>query len=134
MGAASAGGLVGPAQAKVYRGVDQRPRQGAGVGGMAATPDEDDDKGQLTPAGCLLIALSVAVIVTLAVPLVTWRDPDSGRPLPRMVAILAPFLAGALCYGLGAAILRILGLPVSARSRKDSSDRPGDGDAPPRGE
>jgi hypothetical protein len=101
---------------------------------MAATPDEDDDKGQLTPAGCLLIALSVAVIVTLAVPLVTWRDPDSGRPLPRMVAILAPFLAGALCYGIGAALLRVLGLPIWARSRKDSSDRQGDGDAPPRGE
>jgi hypothetical protein len=101
---------------------------------MAATQDEDDAKSQPTLAGCLLLALSVAVIVGLAVPLVRWRSPDSGRPLPRMVAILAPLLAGALCYGIGAAMLRILGLPVWARSRKDSSDRPGDGDAPPRGE
>jgi hypothetical protein len=73
---------------------------------------ETDEKGRPTLAGCFLTLLSVAVIFGSAVPIVTWRDPETGLPIPRMLAIAAPFLAGGLCYAVGAAILRLLGLPL----------------------
>ena len=81
---------------------------------------------QPTPAGCLLTVLSLAVIFGLAVPLVTWRDPD-GDPLPKGVAILLPILAGALCYGIGSAVLGFFGLPVLTKSKKpaDQSEEAG---------
>jgi hypothetical protein len=76
------------------------------------TEDQRDEKQKPTLAGCFLTLLCVAVIFGSAVPIVTWRDPDSGLPIPRLIAIFAPFLAGGLCYGVGAAILRILGIPI----------------------
>ena len=56
-------------------------------------------------------------------PIVTWRDPDSGRPLTRSVAIALPLVAGALCFGMGSTILKVLGLAVWAKLKKGSSDR-----------
>jgi hypothetical protein len=77
------------------------------------------------------MVLCLAVILGLAVPVVTWRDPADGRPLPRIVAITIPILAGGLCYGIGSVILRALGLPVLAKPKKGSSDRAEDADGPP---
>jgi hypothetical protein len=78
-----------------------------------AEPEPDDSKNeQATVAGCLLMVICLAVIGAVAFYLVTWRDPDTGRALPQKVAIFVPLLAGAVCYGIGAAILKILGLPV----------------------
>ena len=61
----------------------------------------------------------VAVIVGVALYLATWRDADSGLPVPRKVAILVPLLAGAMCYGIGSAILRFMGLPVLVKPEQD---------------
>jgi hypothetical protein len=95
---------------------------------MAGTPTGEDDRNRPTVAGCLLMLVSLAVIVAVAIPVVTWRDPEDGRPLPRTVAILTPILAGAFCYGIGTAILKLLGLPALVRS-KEPSGRP-EGEAP----
>jgi hypothetical protein len=84
-------------------------------------PDRNDGE-QSSVAGCLLMLVCVAVIGAVALYLATWRDADSGRPLPRNVAIFVPLLAGAVCYGIGTAILRIVGLPVFLSPEKDSSD------------
>ena len=61
----------------------------------------EDDKGKLTAAGCVLTLLSTAVIFAVALPIVQWRNPETGQPLPRMVAILAPILIGAVFHGIG---------------------------------
>jgi hypothetical protein len=83
---------------------------------------EDDPKSKPTVAGCFLTLLCVAVIFGSAVPIVTWRSPDSGLPLPRIIAITAPFLAGAVCYAVGAAILRLFGMPIFARPTRRTDD------------
>jgi hypothetical protein len=98
---------------------------------MASTGDQDD-KSRPTVAGCLLLVLSVAVIFGLAVPIVRWRDRESGDPLPRDVAIVAPILAGALFYAIGSAILRIFGLSVLTEPEEDDPpERPDDVGGPP---
>jgi hypothetical protein len=89
---------------------------------MAGTESEDDENSRPTVAGCLLMVLSLAVIGGVAIPVVRWRDPGSGSPLPQEVAIAAPVVAGALCYGIGAALLKILGLPVFVRPKKEPPD------------
>jgi hypothetical protein len=85
--------------------------------------NDDDASRHLTGAGCLLVALSVAVILGSAVPIVTWRDPDTKQALPRTVAIAAPGTAGALCFSIGSLLLRILRLSVWSKPTKDLSDR-----------
>jgi len=86
-------------------------------------PPEDDPKSKATAAGCCLTLLSVAVIFGSAVPIVTWRDPDSGLPMPRMLAIAAPLLAGALCYAVGVGILKVLGVRiVQKRTERTDAD------------
>jgi hypothetical protein len=101
---------------------------------MAGTPSEENDNSRPTVAGCLLMLVSLAVIGAVAIPVVTWRDPEDGQPMPKMVAILTPVLAGALCYGIGTAILKVLGLPVLVPSKKQSSERPEDEDTSARDE
>ena len=88
-----------------------------------AKHNDDNANGRLTGAGCLLVALSVAVILGSAVPIVTWRDPDTKQALPRTVAIAAPVIAGALCFSIGSLLLRILRLSVWSKPTKDLSDR-----------
>jgi hypothetical protein len=78
---------------------------------MAETQDKDEDNQEPTLAGCLLMVVSVALVLGSAVPIIRWCSPDSGEPMPQELAI-APILLGSLCYGIGAAILRILGVPV----------------------
>jgi hypothetical protein len=82
---------------------------------------EDDANGKLTTVGCIVTTLSVAVIVAVALPLVRWRDPATGEPLPRMMAILSPILIGAAFHGIVSMILRLVGLPVWAKPEKDES-------------
>jgi len=93
---------------------------------MPEPESEGGNKEQATAAGCLLIAVCLAVIGGVAFYLVTWRDPQTGLALPHKVAIFVPLLAGAVCYGIGAAILKILGLPVLTRPNEESSDRSDD--------
>src|SRR5580704_17383063 len=86
-----------------------------------AEQHQDDASRRLTGAGCLLTALSTAVILGSAVPIVSWRDPDSKLPLPRSIAIASPLVAGALCFGFGSTILKVLGMTVWAKPQQDSS-------------
>jgi hypothetical protein len=79
---------------------------------MTTPPFNEKDKGRPTLAGALLMVISLAIIVTVAIPVVTWRDSESGMPFPRMVAILAPILAGALFYGAGTGVLKLFGIAV----------------------
>jgi hypothetical protein len=92
-----------------------------------AQPDPDDGKNeQATAAGCLLIVVCLAAIGGMAFYLLTWRDPETGLALPQKVVIFVPLLAGAVCYGIGAAILQVLGLPVLRQPEKESDDPPHD--------
>ena len=83
-----------------------------------------DDKAKLTGVGCVLALLTVAVIFGLAIPIVLWRDPETGQPLPRMVAIFTPFLIGAAFQGICTVLLRLVGLRVWSTSEKDDSTSP----------
>jgi hypothetical protein len=98
---------------------------------MTGNQSQDDKNGQTTIAGCLVVILSLAVIGAVAIPVVTWRDPESGRPLPRMVAIVVPVLAGALCCGICTGILKILGISVMAKPKTESPDFTEETDVPP---
>jgi hypothetical protein len=79
----------------------------------------DDDKEKLTGVGCVLTGLSVAVIFGVALPIVLWRDPATGKPLSRTIAIFAPVLIGAAVYGIGSLFLRLIGLRVWAKQESD---------------
>jgi hypothetical protein len=83
-----------------------------------------EDNAKLTGVGCVLTLLSVAVIFGLAIPIVRWRDPETGQALPRGVAILAPVLIGAAFHGLGTLLLRLVGLRVWSKSETDESRSP----------
>jgi hypothetical protein len=89
---------------------------------MVEIPSEGDDNGPPTIAGCLLLLLSLAVIGAVAVPLVTWRQPETGQPLPRMVSIFIPVIAGAIVFGIGTGLLRLLGVRVLAEAKKEPSE------------
>jgi hypothetical protein len=91
---------------------------------MTESQHNGEDNRRPTLAGCLLMLLSVAVIFGSAVPIVTWRTPDTGQPLPRTVAIAAPLLLGALCYGIGTGILGVLGIRVLKEPEEDPVDPP----------
>ncbi len=86
-----------------------------------STSPADDPKSKPTAAGCFLSLICVAIIFGSAVPIVTWRDPESGLPIPRMIAIAAPFLAGGLCYAIGAGILTVLGISI-VQKRTEPTD------------
>ena len=90
---------------------------------MTEPEPEDGKNEQATVAGCLLMVVCLAVIGGVAFYLVTWRDPETGLALPQKVAIFVPLLAGAVCYGIGAAILKVLGLPVLIKPENQSEDR-----------
>jgi hypothetical protein len=82
------------------------------------------DDGKLTGVGCVLTLLTVAVIFSVAIPIVQWRDAETGRPLPRAVAIFAPFLIGAVFNAIGIGLLRLLGLRILSKPEQDDSDSP----------
>ena len=86
---------------------------------MAERNPPDDDKAKLTCAGCVLTLLTVAVIFGVALPIAHWRDPATGQPLPRQIALLAPILIGAAVHGIGSLFLRLIGLRVWARQESD---------------
>lgn len=73
---------------------------------------EEHAKGELTASGCILTLITVAVIFGVAVPLVRWRDPETGQPLPRTIAILTPFLIGASFQAIVSLLLRMVGLRI----------------------
>jgi hypothetical protein len=87
-----------------------------------------DVRAKMTVPGCILTLLSTAVIFGLAIPIVHWRDPDTGEPLPRIMAIVAPLLVGAAFHGLGTLLLRLVGLHVYVPPKKNE-DRSPDEDA-----
>src|ERR1700722_10340951 len=79
---------------------------------------KDDKESKATLAGSILMVFSLTVIGCVALPIVRWRDPVSGNPLPRMIAIFTPVLAGALFCAIGTGILKMLGIPV-AKPKKE---------------
>jgi hypothetical protein len=87
--------------------------KGKGEGGA-------DAKEKLTGVGCVLMLFSLAVIVAVALPIMRWRDPQTGAPLPRMAAILCPILIGAVVQEIGSRLLRCLGLRVWSKRDKES--------------
>jgi hypothetical protein len=87
-----------------------------------AEPDPTNDKNaQLTATGCIVTMLTVAVILGVAIPIVRWRDPDTGQPLRRSIAIFAPFLIGAAFHGIATVVLRLVGLRMWKTTEKDES-------------
>ena len=83
-----------------------------------------DDNPKLTGVGCVLTLLTIVVIIGVALPIVQWRDPETGRPLPRAVAIFAPFLIGAAFNGICTVLLRLVGLRLWSTSNRDNSASP----------
>jgi hypothetical protein len=90
---------------------------------MSEPTTNNKDGAQPTRAGCALAAISAAAMLGAAVPIVQWRDADTGQPLPRTVAIIAATSAGAICFGIGSALLRFCGLALWMESKKDEADR-----------
>jgi hypothetical protein len=80
--------------------------------GCAQGSPELIDKSKLTGAGCILTLLSAAVIIGVAFPIMRWRHPATGQPLPRFVAVVAPVLIGAAVHGIGTLLLKLIGLRV----------------------
>jgi hypothetical protein len=78
-----------------------------------------DDKAKLTGVGCFLTLLSVVVMFGVALPIVRWRDPATGQPPPRLIAIVAPVLIGAAVHGIGSLFLKLIGLRVWAKQESD---------------
>src|SRR5262245_20491705 len=87
------------------------------IGGL---PEGDNTK--LTGVGCVVTLLSVAVAFVVAIPVVRWRDPATGQPLPREVAIIAPLLIGAAFNGIASFLLRVLGVRVWAKQEKAADE------------
>jgi hypothetical protein len=81
-----------------------------------------DIKAKLTPVGCVLTLLTVAIIFGVAVPLVRWRDPVTKLPLPLGIAIFSPFLIGAAFHGIATLILRLVGFRVLSEPEKDEGN------------
>lgn len=80
-----------------------------------------NSKANLTGAGCIVTLLSAVVVFGLALPVVQWRDPDTGRRLPRILAIGAPVLAGACFHGLASFLLWLIRIPVWAKEPRNES-------------
>jgi hypothetical protein len=80
-----------------------------------------EEKGKLTPVGCGLVLLTVAIIFGLAVPIVQWRNPATGRPLPRSVAIFSPVLIGAAFHAICSGLLRLVGIRTWIGAEKDDN-------------
>jgi hypothetical protein len=78
----------------------------------------------LTGAGCVVTLLTLVVILGVALPVVRWRDPATGEPLPRTLAILAPFLIGAVFHGICAGLLRLVGLRLWVKPGQDDPASP----------
>ena len=88
------------------------------VESLTTPPAEPTPRGKagagekLTAAGCVLALVSAATIFIAGVPIVRWRDPATGLPLPRTVAIFAPVLIAAAVNGVGLLLLRLIGVRV----------------------
>jgi len=85
---------------------------------------EDDPRSKPTAAGFFLTLICVAVIFGSAVPILTWRDADTGLPIPRSIAIAAPFLEAALCYAVGALVLKLLGIAITRKPTEPTDADP----------
>src|SRR5262249_49497816 len=88
---------------------------------MSERMPANDDDAKLTGVGCVLTVLTAAVIFGVAIPVVQWRDAGTGRPLPRVVAIFAPVLVGAMFFAIASGLLRLAGLRVWSQSERGGS-------------
>ena len=79
---------------------------------------------KMTWVACVLMLLSVAVIFGVAIPIVQWRDAETGQPLPRMVAIFTPLIIGAFFNAIGIGLLRLVGVRIWSGPEQDDSDAP----------
>jgi hypothetical protein len=89
---------------------------------------DDDDKSKLTLAGCVVPLLTVGVIFGVAIPVVMWRDPVTGRHLSRSIAILGPFLIGAAFFGIVSGLLRLVRIRLWAKPPDEKSEDHESGD------
>jgi hypothetical protein len=80
-----------------------------------------------TAVGCVVLLLTLVVILGTALPIVQWRDPKTGTPLPRMIAIFLPFVLGAAFHGSVDAILRLIGVATRKKRPRDVQDQSSDG-------
>jgi hypothetical protein len=94
----------------------QIPKRDINVNGGPAI----EDKENLTGVGCVLTLLSVVVIFAVALPIVRWRDPLTGNPFPKEVAIATPVLIGAAVYGIGSLFLKLIGVRVWSKRESDT--------------
>jgi hypothetical protein len=68
--------------------------------------------------------ITVILILGVALPIVRWRDPATGQPLPQELAIFSPFIFGAAFFGTASLILRLIGLPAWLTQVKGDSNGP----------
>jgi hypothetical protein len=79
------------------------------------------DQGKPTAVGCVLTLLTLAVIFGVALPIMRWRDPQTGLSLQGDSAIYAPLVVGAIFHGIGTGLLRLMGLRIWSKTDKDDS-------------
>lgn len=88
---------------------------------MGESELSNDDKTP-TAVGCVLSLLAVAVILVAAIPIVRWRDAETGRPMTRQVAIVAPLLIGATFYGTASGTLNVLGVRLWVKPAEEDAE------------
>ena len=79
---------------------------------MPESNPRKEDKGRLTITGYIITFLSVIIIFGSALPIVQWRNPETGQPLPKLVAVVCPVLIGAVFHSVASAIFSLIGFPV----------------------
>ena len=79
---------------------------------MSDHNSKKESKGKLTLIGYVITLLSVIIIFGVALPIIRWRDPETGQGLPQTLAIACPLLIGAAFHGVASAIFDLIGFPV----------------------
>jgi hypothetical protein len=91
---------------------------------LAESNPAGHDNAKLTRVGCVVVLLTLAITLGVAIPIVRWRDPETKQSLPRMVAIITPLLIGATFQGICTVLLRLVGLRIWSRSEKEDTAPP----------
>jgi hypothetical protein len=98
---------------------------------MSEPPDRSIERERPSVIGCMIMLVTLVVIFGTAVPIVMWRDPETGRPLPRMVAVFTPLLIGAAFHASLDGILRLVGVLRRAATNPRTRSELHDDTSPP---
>lgn len=85
---------------------------------MTEHNDTGDENAKPTAVGCVVTLLSVAVVLGVAYPVVQWLH-SLPIQLPHEAVVPAPLLLGAIFYGVVSEFLKLLGVRLWAKGKKE---------------